>query len=87
MAAKRLIDYTVLYQGKGKAMNKGTFFKSFMELYAHKYINTKKAQKVLIIPLKKKINIASGILHKYANNTLLSKEEGALENAMVQKHM
>lgn len=31
-------------------------------------------------------NTAFGIAHKYANPSLIEKEEGAFENAAVQKH-
>lgn len=70
-----------------ETMYKGTYLNGFIKLEPRKYIGLQESQKVLVIPLKRKKRRAAGILHKYADVSLLSKEKGAFENAMVQKHI
>lgn len=70
-----------------ETMYKGTYLNGSVKLEPRRYVGLQESQKVLVIPLRRKNGSAAGILHKYADVSLLSKEKEAFENAMVQKHI
>lgn len=69
-----------------EAMYRGKYINGKIELEPRKFYNFSEAQPVVVIPVKTKKLHAAGILHAFANSSLVESEDGYYEDEVVKKY-